>query len=829
MLVDEPEGAASATNNNASPTSTSGQQQHLSPAEKVARICEDGYIILPSVLSPEECAEAITEIWKFITDTSGGSVRKEDPTTWYSSAVVAGKDPWPCSSSHGVEMFQNRGAGWLLGSLVVEKVANRALAPLLGTDVFHCSSEGFTFHRPTQGSLKYTLQRDQNPLFLRSNSIPNLLEEQNKPKVATALLSDDNESMVDLRVLVALEDQVQGLDGHFVCYPKSHVKAHVAHSADGDIQTISEEDRQQLGIEVPTRVFLKKGDIILFHPHLMETQAPPPGSTPRFYATVFTSFRVAKDTPFHHKVTTQAYKQRLTTTTPQTLPSLANATIPLNLEQQHLDPNIRPYFRNSPPIINERLAQLYGLLPYFDKEGNRLSSKEDLKEEIQRAIIRGIRFTDTIMKDSSKIQPEPLPCRARIERLVAPDNADIMVGQDKYLGGMSSPCGSFIYGVPGTAKRVMRIRVSDGRMDTFGPSFEGKFKWLRGVEVPGEAMKKLSPENNNYPSGCCVALPCNHPSILKINPATNEVSTFGEDIIKECGANQWFYHGGVLASNGWVYAIPANANRVLKFNPLTEETYYIGPVFDSGYCKWFGGIEAVDGCIYGIPHNETGVLQIDPRTDEVSVLFQEDGSPLPPGRWKWHGGLRAGNKLYGFPNNSDSILVIECFINELTPRIYTVGGNTSILRSGHHRIPQDNRYKYLGGALTLDGSVAYLFPCDAERVLRINCETDELSLVGPLLLEGENKFQNGFAGRDGCLYGIPQRATGVLRITPAKVLRDEGWEVDEDHVDIMDCGEDMMAVKDKFEGGVLGQDGCIYCMPLRSRICVKVIPGPPVE
>lgn len=31
--------------------------------------------------------------------------------------------------------------------------------------------------------------------------------------------------------------------------------------------------------------------------------------------------------------------------------------------------------------------------------------------------------------------------------------------------------------------------------------------------------------------------------------------------------------------------------------------------------------------------------------------------------------------------------------------------------------------------------------------------TDELKLVGPRMTEGENKFQNGFVGRDGCIYG----------------------------------------------------------------------------
>lgn len=199
----------------------------------------------------------------------------------------------------------------------------------------------------------------------------------------------------------------------------------------------------------------------------------------------------------------------------------------------------------------------------------------------------------------------------------------------------------------------------------------------------------------------------------------------------------------------------------------------------------------------------------------MSLLVHENGQLLPDGQWKWHGGLRAGDKIYGFPNNADEVLVVNC----REGRVYTIG-DSNTLQSGRHRIPQDGRYKYLGGALTLDERFAYLFPCDAERVLRIDCRTDKLDLVGPLLLEGENKFQNGFAGRDGCLYGIPQRASGVLQITPGSYLG-----VDDDHVDIMDCGQELIGVKDKFEGGVLGADGCIYCIPLRSKICVKVVPA----
>jgi hypothetical protein len=351
---------------------------------------------------------------------------------------------------------------------------------------------------------------------------------------------------------------------------------------------------------------------------------------------------------------------------------------------------------------------------------------------------------------------------------------------------------------------VLRIHTDTSVMDCIGPSFPGKFKWLRGVEVPPDS---------DHPSGLCLALPCNATAILKINPATSHVTVFGEEVLgavlsQSTTTKGWYYHGGNLAPNGWIYAIPANANRVVKFHPASEQVVAIGPSWE-GPQKWYGGIIGSDGCIYGIPHCHSAVLRIDPRTDDIQLLHHESGSPLSAGHWKWHGGLRAGHKIYGFPNNADQILMIDCASLE-RPRVYLVG-DTQILQSGRHRIPQDHCYKYLGGALDPTGQFAYLFPCDAERVLRINTKTDELTLVGPLLLDGANKFQNGFASAiDGALYGIPQRSTGVLRIVP-------DYQSGNDQVDIVDCGEALVGVKDKFEGGVMGLDGRIYCMPLRSK------------
>ena len=94
-----------------------------------------------------------------------------------------------------------------------------------------------------------------------------------------------------------------------------------------------------------------------------------------------------------------------------------------------------------------------------------------------------------------------------------------------------------------------------------------------------------------------------------------------------------------------------------------------------------------------------------------------------------------------------------------------------------------------------------------------------MSLVGPSFLEGENKYQHGFVAKDGTLYGIPQRASGVIRINPASV---HGGE--EDHVDVLYCGDEMVHIKDKFEGGVIDHDSNIYCIPLQAKKLLKVVP-----
>lgn len=761
---------------------------HLPSSGPLAAVREalltEGYCVLPSILTEDECREAIASIWDFVEDTSSGIVSRSDPSTWYPRD---GQDPWPHTGYKTFsDMFQSNGAGWVLGS-VRELLAERVFEPLYQTRELHSSKEGFTFHRPTVQSNYDPPETWVRGVFEQTHMVCGQRQEASRGEHYDQ--SHSCRGLYTIQSLVAFEDQEEDIDGHFLCYPRSHGPVHQELTegiyrgqfawiplTDDEIRRLKDDKNLEC-----QRLYLQKGDVILWRSDLVHAAIPPTGFTQRFRAVGYMSMQPASLTPstvYSEKI--NAYKQRQT----------GDHRPHVESWHSHRQENSyhRPAYRTSPPLVTRRLAELYGLLSYGSSEGCEM--------ERNRALIRGVRF----LPESLPTQPALLPCTARLE-FISSLAAD-MVGQDKYMGGMASPCGLYIYGVPGTAKRVLRIHTKTNSMDWIGPSYEGKFKWLRGVEVPASVM-----DSATYPRGCCLALPSNATSILKVNPETNEVTTFGENVVTKAGNDGWLYHGGNLASNGMVYAIPANADRVLKINPRTEECWLIGPSY-SGRQSWFGGIIGSDECIYGIPHNAVGVLKIDPRTDDVSVLLQNN-KHLPPGQWKWHGGLAVGDKIYGYPNNADEVLVV----NVSDQRVYTVG-DASVLQSGRHRIPQDGRYKYLGGALSLDGKYTYLFPCDAERVLKIHNETDKLELVGPLLLDGENKYQNGFlSARDGCLYGIPQRATGILRIDPR-----------DDHVDVMSCGEEIIGTKDKFEGGVMGFDGTIYCIPLRTKTCIRIIP-----
>lgn len=453
--------------------------------------------------------------------------------------------------------------------------------------------------------------------------------------------------------------------------------------------------------------------------------------------------------------------------------------------------------------LSEADLKKYDLDIKYDIGKKGPSSKEAyLKEQLEQEILKQQILQDEQQQHQEhlmQIQIQNLPQKQEqqcTDAHIVTIKGPILWGQDKWLGGVASPDGKWVYGAPGHAKRVLRINTETEECDLIGPEFHGQFKWLRGAESPRDGM--------------LYCLPSNRGRVLRINPANHEVDEIGPHY-----DGDWMWHGGNIGVDLNVYGIPANAKSVLKIDTLTGEVSTIAGPFE-GRQKWYGGLNGANGCIYGIPQNSTGVLKINPTTQSADIIYPKDG-PLDGGGWKWHGGVVTPDGcIYGIPSNADQVIKIDSKTDEVT-LIGKVETFKSV--SGSHR-NGDGKYKYLGGGINKDATKLYLFPADAKRVMEIDLKTDVCTPIGPDFdYIGFNKWQNGFCAWDGAVYAIPQRAPGILRIAPNRHNSSEPGIVT-----MMDCGAVPPDMWDKCEGGVMGGDGCIYCIPLRAKHVVKIVP-----
>eukprot|EP00750_Incisomonas_marina_P013261 INCI17272.1.p1 GENE.INCI17272.1~~INCI17272.1.p1 ORF type:complete len:414 (+),score=53.27 INCI17272.1:94-1335(+) len=232
----------------------------------------DGYLVLRSVLSREECDEQVERLWEFVEATSPG-VRRDRPDTWYPDAAAeVPRDPWPHSGWGNLpDMCQSFQGGWLFSD-IREKLAKRVFELMYNTRELHSSKEGFTFHRPTSTS---SLVSD--PARFRHPGI-----DRARPRVC-GRESHTNGEHFDQRALdtglqciqssTALLDQTQS-DGCFLCWPGSH-RLHPQITKDiwrgrSDWVPLTDEELVVLrdhGYE-PRKVPVQAGDVILWRSDL---------------------------------------------------------------------------------------------------------------------------------------------------------------------------------------------------------------------------------------------------------------------------------------------------------------------------------------------------------------------------------------------------------------------------------------------------------------------------------------------------------------------------------------------------------------------------------
>lgn len=215
---------------------------------------------------------------------------------------------------------------------------------------------------------------------------------------------------------------------------------------------------------------------------------------------------------------------------------------------------------------------------------------------------------------------------------------------------------------------------------------------------------------------------------------------------------------------------------------------------------------APDGSIYGIPAHADTVLRIIPRgAPDGSDAIVEISGPIATGRHRSDGKYKYLGGVVGRDGN-----IYWC------ARVCTTQG---LVRTAARRMPRYWRTSSHAAHARRPSRCARRlvdsFPSDSDFVLRINTATATVETIGESLhtqeIMQQNKWQNGFLGPDGCVYGIPLKAESIVRIVP------ETGAVS----CIQPCGP--LKGLNKWEGGVEA-GGALYCMPLKARSVLKIAP-----
>ena len=286
----------------------------LKDSEVVKSLLSDGYAVIPDVLSEEECEEGLEVMWEYLS-TVGRNVDRNDPTSWYPRPHRTWgtmEDPWPQTYEKSFpDMQQNCGAGWMFGR-VRELVAKRVFEDrIFGTDQLLCSKEGFTARRPLSVTITRSDEEEKEKMKKRRQRKKKQSSSENQSERTTVLLhprqnhdvnvcgkpqkfsigehydqsaSDSGINYIQSSVSFVDQDS-EGKDGCFVCWPKSFSKVHQAIVQQTYRGTKSEcwvpltdEElyrlRDEYGLErklVPVR----KGSVIVWRSDLVHAAAGP--------------------------------------------------------------------------------------------------------------------------------------------------------------------------------------------------------------------------------------------------------------------------------------------------------------------------------------------------------------------------------------------------------------------------------------------------------------------------------------------------------------------------------------------------------------------------
>ena len=294
------------------------------------------------------------------------------------------------------------------------------------------------------------------------------------------------------------------------------------------------------------------------------------------------------------------------------------------------------------------------------------------------------------------------------------------------------------------------------------------------------------------PQGAVYGVPAFANTILKIWPHNRTVSTFPlsasppQNKVSSSGAStksgyiaRWKWDGGVLSPQGNIYGMPFGSSEVLRIDPARDTATTFGETgAQPGHQSWAGGILSPQGSIYAVPWDAEHVLVVDPATDTVrnatGLGLLHSGLYGANTREKWCGGvLTTQGSILMVPHGADEVLLIDPATD--THRFFG-GAAISAAAAAWDATGTARHRKWCGGVALArgargGGSVVYAIPFDAHHILRLDVTGSGVAAQVEVTLFGDvgserAKWIGGVLMGD-VVYGIPAESPHVLKLHPA--------------------------------------------------------------
>lgn len=192
-----------------------------------------------------------------------------------------------------------------------------------------------------------------------------------------------------------------------------------------------------------------------------------------------------------------------------------------------------------------------------------------------------------------------------------------------------------------------------------------------------------------------------------------------------------------------------------------------------------GAYDPVSGVIFGIPANGASIMAITPNRETGE--YELGTIPLPEHiarrQMKWLRGIVDDKYLWAIPSWANAVLCVDLEVwreqqQQQQQTTTSHANNEDVTRDMVKLIPlpeshpKEMRWQWHGGALNDEKTAIYCVPSNAKHVLKIDVRNMTTSFIDiqfdedkypDFTLDCTNKWYGGIIGDDNCIYGSPYR------------------------------------------------------------------------